>query len=251
MKYKGGAILADIKTKEKDKIKIKKLDKSKLYLQKLKKNRFNLKEKVEKNEKKEENTPTEYASNQITNQSKIILYQGAKKFPSYGKKSIQKTKENIQKMGQKIKRRDDLNHIKNSKKTRKIIDDNFLNVRNKNMGILSESKKTINLKSHESTIRNISKISQRIKQDSTKIAQEKSQGMKKAYQIAKSNVKKTATIIKTGIKKSTSVIKAILAGTKAFILAIIAGRRGCNHDDCNHLFHSYNLQFSFGNFLLQ
>lgn len=229
--------MVDIKIKEKDKIKIKKLDKAKLYSQKLKKNRFNLKEKAEKNDKKEENTPTEYASNRIINQSKIILYKGTKQFYSYGKKSTQKTKENTRKVIQKIKKKNDLNPIKNKKVTA----DPFLYVSNKNMEKISENKKYMNLKNHERTVKNISKTSQKITQNTTNIVQEQTKAMKKAYQMTKTQAKKTKTMIKTGIKKSISIMKDILAGTKAFMLAIIAGRLGCSHDDCNYLFYSNHL----------
>lgn len=83
--------MADIKTKEKSNIKIKKLDKAKVYSQNFKSNIINLKSK------------TEYGANQISERTKQFSRIGIDKFNEYGKKSAQETVENIKETSQKIK----------------------------------------------------------------------------------------------------------------------------------------------------
>ena len=95
--------MADIKTKEKSNIKIKKLDKAKVYSQNFKSNIINLKSKTEYNENIENESPTEYGANQISERTKQFSRIGIDKFNEYGKKSVQETVENIKETSQKIK----------------------------------------------------------------------------------------------------------------------------------------------------
>ena len=95
--------MADIKTKEKSNIKIKKLDKAKIYSQKVKDNIVNLKSKDEYTENAENNSPTEYGANQISQMTEKISRTGIEKFNQYGKKSAIETKENIKETAEKIK----------------------------------------------------------------------------------------------------------------------------------------------------
>ena len=62
--------MADIKTKEKSNIKIKKLDKAKIYSERVKDNIVNLKSKDDYTDNTENNSPTEYGANQISQTQK-------------------------------------------------------------------------------------------------------------------------------------------------------------------------------------
>lgn len=75
--------MADIKTKEKSNIKIKKLDKAKVYSQNFKSNIINLKSKTEYNENIENDSPTEYGANQILERTKQFSRIGIDKLNEY------------------------------------------------------------------------------------------------------------------------------------------------------------------------
>ena len=95
--------MADIKTKEKSNIKIKKLDKAKIYSERVKDNIVNLKSKDDYTDNTENNSPTEYGANQISQTTERISRTGIEKFNQYGKKSAIETKDNIKETAKKIK----------------------------------------------------------------------------------------------------------------------------------------------------
>ena len=99
----GGGILADIKTKEKSNIKIKKLDKAKIYSERVKDNIVNLKSKDDYTDNTENNSPAEYGANQISQTTERISRTGIEKFNQYGRKSAIETKDNIKETAKKIK----------------------------------------------------------------------------------------------------------------------------------------------------
>ena len=95
--------MADIKIKEKSNIKIKKLDKAKIYSERVKDNIVNLKSKDDYTDNTENNSPTEYGANQISQTTERISRTGIEKFNQYGKKSAIETKDNIKETAEKIK----------------------------------------------------------------------------------------------------------------------------------------------------
>ncbi len=64
--------MADIKIKKKSDIKIKKINKAEIYTQKLKSNLVDVKEKTNDISNKEDNTPTEYGADKISNTTRTI-----------------------------------------------------------------------------------------------------------------------------------------------------------------------------------
>lgn len=193
--------MADIKTKKKSDIKIKKLDRAKIYTQKLKDNIVIVKEKTEYNNNTEENTPTEYATNQIGEKANILTHKGINAFNKYGKKSVKETKQNIEKATQKIKKKMQDRSIKKAKKT-----------------VLKENTKSV-----KRTIKNAPKTAKNTLKNTAKATKKAAKSAKKAYQIAKATAKRTMKAVKLAIKATIKAIKAILMATKALIAFLIAG----------------------------
>lgn len=156
--------MADIKTKEKNNIKIKKLDKAKIYSERVKDNIVNLKSKDDYTDNTENNSPAEYGANQISQTAERISRTSIEKFNQYGKKSAIETKDNIKETAEKIKTK--LQDIK-IKKTSK-------NLKGKNI---------------KKTLKNTPKIMKKDYRVTKTLSQKNIKGAKKAYQIAKSRAK--------------------------------------------------------------
>ncbi len=178
--------MADIKTKEKSNIKIKKLDKAKVYSQNFKSNIINLKSK------------TEYGANQISERTKQFSRIGIDKFNEYGKKSAQETVENIKETSQKIKTK-----LKDRKIKKKIT-----NIKGKNI---------------KKTIKNTPKTISKNYTSSKKLAEKSIKGTKKAYHIAKSRAKAMAKSAKQTLIATIRAIRAILLAAKSLLFFILGG----------------------------
>lgn len=214
--------LADIKMKKKSQIQIKKLDKVKIYKKKLKTNIVSMKEKVDYTAKKDENetTPIEYSVNQITGKMKSITGKSFDKFNEYGKKSVGMTKENIEQVTQKIKRKMQNREIRKKAKTIKGV----ANENAKSMSTnIKKTIKTTKLKNEKRVIKNIPKTSQNTVKITQRNVQESTKDLKKTYQIAKVTAEKAVRNIKKGIKAMVSAVKAIITATNALIACLLAG----------------------------
>lgn len=194
----GGDILADIKTKEKSNIKIKKLDKAKIYSEKVKDNIVNLKSKGDYTDNTENNSPTEYGANQISQATERISKTGIEKFNQYGRKSAIETKDNIKETAEKIKTK--LQDIKIKKTS--------TNLKGKNI---------------KKTLKNTPKIIKRDYRITKKLSQKNIKGAKKAYQIAKSRAKAMAKSAKQAMIATIRAIKAIILAAKSLILLLFGG----------------------------
>ncbi len=183
----GGGILADIKTKEKSNIKIKKLDKAKIYSERVKDNIVNLKSKDDYTDNTENNSPTEYGANQISQTTERISRTGIEKFNQYGKKSAIETKDNIKETA--------------IKKT-------STNLKGKNI---------------KKTLKNTPKIMKRDYRVTKKLSQKSIKGAKKAYQIAKSRAKAMAKSAKQAMIATIRAIKAIILAAKSLIFFLFGG----------------------------
>lgn len=200
--------MADIKVKEKNNIKIKKLDKAIVYTQKMKNNIIDVKSKANYNQN-EDNTEIEYGSNQIEENTNIIFHKGINKFNEYGQKSVRETKENIENATQKIKQK--------MQKSRAI--------KKNNRDIKFKTKNIIKTLSNNTRrpLKNVPKTTRYSLKKSKKTIEQTEKGAKKAYQIAKATAEKTIKSVKLSIKATISAIKSIIAGMKALIAFIIAG----------------------------
>lgn len=194
----GGGILADIKTKEKSNIKIKKLDKAKIYSERVKDNIVNLKSKDDYTDNTENNSATEYGANQISQTTERISRTGIEKFNQYGKKSAIETKDNIKETAEKIKTK--LQDIKIKKTS--------TNLKGKNI---------------KKTLKNTPKIMKRDYRVTKKLSQKSIKGAKKAYQIAKSRAKAMAKSAKQAMIATIRAIKAIILAAKSLIFFLFGG----------------------------
>ena len=190
--------MADIKTKEKSNIKIKKLDKAKIYSERVKDNIVNLKSKDDYTDNTENNSATEYGANQISQTTERISRTGIEKFNQYGKKSAIETKDNIKETAEKIKTK--LQDIKIKKTSTKL--------KGKNI---------------KKTLKNTPKIMKRDYRVTKKLSQKRIKGAKKAYQIAKSRAKAMAKSAKQAMIATIRAIKAIILAAKSLIFFLLGG----------------------------
>ena len=144
----------------------------------------------------EDNSPSEYGINKITEKTNISFNRGINNFNRYGKKSIKTTKQNIQKASQKIKQKTAKNKIKTTK------------------GTIKNANRTIK------TTKQTGKVAYKTTKQTAKTAVK---GAKKTYQVAKATTKATIKGIKVGVKATITTLKAIIAGTKALIAFLVAG----------------------------
>lgn len=203
--------MADIKIKQKSDIKIKKLDKAEIFTQKLKSNLVDVKEKSNNISNKEDDTPTEYGADKISNTTRTITNKGINNFNRYGQKSVRKTKQNIDFAKEKIKKKIQNRDIKKRAKEIK--------------GITEKTNRTIKTAGQKSAkmIKNAPKTAENTIKGTKVAVKQTAKGIKKTYQVAKVTAKGVAKGVKVGVKATISTVKAIIAGLKALITALIAG----------------------------
>lgn len=109
--------MADIKTKKKEEISIKKLDRATIMGQNLKSNIISVKDKTKENYEKNENTAQEYAENKVNSTMHDIIYY-TPRLNRKGKQNFEKTIQNIEKGKVQIKKAQ--KGIKNVKRKGKI-----------------------------------------------------------------------------------------------------------------------------------
>ena len=230
--------MADIKIKKKSDIKIKKINKAEIYTQKLKSNLVDVKEKTNDISNKEDNTPTEYGADKISNTTRTISNKGINTFNKYGQKSVKQTKQNIEFAKDKIKKKIQNRTIK--LKTKEI------------KGIVDKGNKTIKNVAQKNTkriVKNAPKTAERTMKGTKVVAKQTARGAK-GFQDGCAEVIKAewshdvfngyynsdlaklsaftedsgiAKGIKVGAKATISTVKGIIAGLKALITALIAG----------------------------
>lgn len=190
----------NIKIKKKSIKPIKKLDRYQIYTKKLKNNFVNIKDKSNYNSN-EENSPTQYGEDKITENVNIIFRNSTNTFNDYGKKSLNYTRKNI------LQTKD------------KIVE---FRTRIKNKTLKTRTNKTT---SHK--IKNDKKAIKTTNFSGLKIQKKMKESLiskrKKAYQIAKATAKKTAEGIKKLTKAMISAVKMIIQATSALIAFLIAG----------------------------
>ena len=204
--------MADIKMKKKSDIKIKKIDRAEIYTQKLKNNLVDIKEKTNDISNKEDDTPTEYGADKISNTTRTISNKGINKFNEYGQKSVRETKQNIEFAKDKIKKKIQNRNIKQKTNDIKRIVDKG-----------NKSIKNVAQKNTKRMVKNASKTAERTIKSTRFAVKQTAKGMKRTYQIAKATAKGIAKGVKVGVKATVSTVKAIIAGLKALIAALVAG----------------------------
>ena len=194
--------MADIKTKVRGTIKT--LDKSVVQAQKFKNNIVTAKEKINEYTQEANENPENFASVKVQNSINYSTRKGAEKFNSYGKKSIQETKENIikgkEKIAQQLAKGTTKKTIKNSARN-----------------TIKTGKETTKLtKKGIKTTENVLKNTKKVTQESIKMSQ-------RAAKIAKQATKTAIKGIQATIKATIATIKAMIAATKALVSLIMAG----------------------------
>lgn len=203
--------MADIKTKKKQKVSIKKLDRANIIGQNLKSNIISVKDKTKENYEKNENTTQEYAENKINSTMHDIIYY-TPRLNRKGKQSFEKTMQNIEKGKIQIKKAQ--KGMKNVKCKGKITINKAKRNIKKVQNTVKSAKNTVKAtgKATKQTIKTIKEVAK----NSIKLTQRTAQMTKRA-------VKTTIQATKVAIKTTILIIKAIIASVKALVSAIIAG----------------------------
>ncbi len=203
--------MADIKTKKKQEVSIKKLDRANIIGQNLKSNIISVKDKTKENYEKNENTTQEYAENKINSTMHDIIYY-TPRLNRKGKQSFEKTMQNIEKGKIQIKKAQ--KGIKNVKHKGEIT----INKAKRNIKIV---KKTV--KSARNTVKATGKATKQTIKTTKEVAKNSIKLTQRTAQMMKRAVKTTIQATKVAIKTTISIIKAIIASVKALVSAIIAG----------------------------
>ncbi len=203
--------MADIKTKKKQEVNIRKIDRAMIIEKKLKSNIISVKDKTKENCEKNENTEQEYAENKVNNAMQDVIYY-TPRLNRKGKQNFEKTIQNIEKRNEQIKKTQ--KGIKNVKQKGKIA----INKAKKNIKRVQNTVKSTKntIKKTEKTTKQAIKTTKQVANNSVKLAQ-------RTAQMTKQAVKTTIQAIKVAVKTTITTIKAIIAGLKALVSAIIAG----------------------------
>lgn len=203
--------MADIKTKKKQKVSIKKLDRANIIGQNLKSNIISVKDKTKENYEKNENTTQEYAENKVNSTMHDIIYY-IPRSNRKGKQSFEKTMQNIEEGKIQIKKAQ--KGIKNVKHKGKIT----INKAKRN---IKKVQKTV--KSAKNTVKTTGKATKQTIKTTKEVAKNSIKLTQRTAQMTKQAVKTTIQATKVAIKTTISIIKAIIASVKALVSAIIAG----------------------------
>ena len=230
--------MADIKTRDAVKGRIKTIDKAAIASERMKSAYAGIKEKAEPGYSAEENSATEYAADKISHTADRVKDEGIHQFNKQGQKSVQTTKENI------IKAKDQVSDFKQKramkaaeqKKVQVAAERNGAQIRHGTVRRSSapvvpadtksrliktrqQRKKTIRTTAQnaEKTVKSAAKGTIKTAEKAVKTAQATSET---AIKTTGQTVKAAQKTAKTSAK---ATVKAIIAGTKALVSALIAG----------------------------
>ena len=234
--------MADIKTKDAIKGTIKTLDKAAVASQRMKQAYISTKEKAETSTHATETSAEEYASDRIEAGTETVLYEGVHQFDKQGRKGVQATKGNYQKVktaATQFKEKRTAKSLQkqmikpNGSKAIKTVPQTTKTVK---QSVSSAGQKTIktsvkgtaktatkSVKTAEMTSKTAIKTSQQTAKAVQKTAQATAKAAQKAAQAARATARATATTIKATARATIATVKAIIAATKALIAAIVAG----------------------------
>ena len=204
--------MADIKVKRKDNATIKKFDRAEMIGSKIKGNAIKTNERTKELYETNENSGQEYAENKIIDNTKQAVSYGIRKTDKFGKKGLEKTRDNIIKSRQRIKEvKKTAKRVKKAgEKTVKAIRKSIKTMRN----TIKTAKKTI--KTAERTAKVTIKTTKKVVKTTVKVAQ-------KTAQAVKATVKITIKAIQLAIKVAIAIIKLIIAAAQALVAIIAAG----------------------------
>ena len=233
--------MADIKVKENKKGTIKTINKTVVGTQKIKNNVLDKNKQITRTDGQEENiSATEYAIKKSKNSVKNASY-GAKQANKIGFKSFKQTRQNLQKIQndrkikqeaehyqntQNIYRKNETNKLQENYKTntQKINGKNNIKIKNVANNQIKTTKYTKGtIKNSKNLNKKTIKTAETTGKNIKSTAKTTIKTTKKAIQVAKETVVKTAKGVKAISKAIATTVKATVTGTKAIISAIVAG----------------------------
>ena len=207
--------MADIKEKQRAPIKI--LDKTKIGAERIKDNLVDIRT---KNDSATNENGEDYAVNKIEENSKQLSKKGINKADEFGRKSFNETKQNINKVKDKIIDTHNRNTAKKTTETTKRISNEIKGTIKTKDNVMKTNKliktNVRNAKRASDTTKKAIKTSEKVEKESAKMAQRIAKATREA-------AIQTAKAVKVAIKVTIQAIKAIVASTKALISAIAAG----------------------------
>ena len=253
--------MSKIKTREIAKGTVKSIDKSAVAAERMKDAFVRTKDKAERGLYSDENSPTEYAADNISHTADRAVDEGIHQFNKQGQKGFEETRRNIGKAKEKIKTYQEKKaaepmkqvsdlpkeqmkrqaqasrrsahsaqqgankSIKTAKRSEKTIKQSARStaktVKATGKGTIKTAQKSV--KTAEKTAKTTIKTTQQAAKAAQKTAQASAKAAKIAAQTAKVAAKAAATTAKVAAKATIAAVKAIIAATKALISAIIAG----------------------------
>lgn len=249
--------MANIKTRDAVKGTIKTIDKAAVASERMKAAYAKTKDKAEQGYSADENSPTEYAADRVSNSAHRIKDEGVHQFNKQGQKGVQTTKENIVKAKDKIadfkqKRaakaagqrtagtmpEQNGLQIRHETASRSPIPDAPQNGKSQLIKTRQQSRKTIKTtaRNTENAVKSTAKGSVKAAEKGVKTAQATSkaaiktteQTVKATQTAAKASVKtaqKAAQAAKVTAKATAHAVKAAVRATLAAVRAIIAGTK--------------------------
>ena len=214
--------MADIKEKQRAPIKI--LDKTKIGAERIKDNLVDVRT---KNDLYTNENGENYAVSKIEDGTKQISKKELNKADEFGRKSVNETRQNINKVKDKIIDVHNRNSAKNTAETTKRISNEIKGTIKPKDNVMKTNKliktNVRNAKRTADTTKKAIKTSEKVAKESKKVAKESAKMAQRIAKATKEAAIQTAKAVKVAIKVTIQAIKAIVAGTKALISAIAAG----------------------------
>ena len=214
--------MADIKEKQRAPIKI--LDKTKIGAERIKDNLVDIRT---KNDSATNENGEDYAVNKIEENSKQLSKKGINKADEFGRKSFNETKQNINKVKDKIIDTHNRNTAKKTTETTKRISNEIKGTIKTKDNVMKTNKliktNVRNAKRASDTTKKAIKTSEKVEKESKRVAKESAKMAQRIAKATREAAIQTAKAVKVAIKVTIQAIKAIVASTKALISAIAAG----------------------------
>ena len=230
--------MADIKTRDVVKGRIKKIDKAAIAADHMRSAYVQTKEKAEHATHSDEHNAEEYASDRVEGGVDRITHEVAHQFDKRGRKALEETKRNVSKVKGGVQRHREKRAAESMKrqttrtsgnKTIKAVEQTEKTIK---QSARSAGKKTIKtagkgtakaVQKSVKTTKTAIKTTQQAAKAAQKTAQATVKASQKAAQVAKAAAKATVAGVKAAVKATIAAVKAIIAATKALVAAIAAG----------------------------
>ena len=222
--------MPDIKTRDVVKGTVKTIDKSATAAQRMKDAYIRTKRKAENNVYSVEDSPSEYATDRVSEGAETVLHETGHQLHQQGKKAVSTAKEDISNVKSRFQRERMIDPLKKQynshsprpkKGTVKTMDSSQKSVKQAAKGTFKSARRSV--KTAETTARTTIKTSQQAAKATQRTAQAAAKASQRAALAARVAAKATVTAIKAAVRATVSAVKAIIAATKALISALAAG----------------------------